>query len=303
MPLRPKRAAFTLIELLVVIAIIAILIGLLLPAVQMVREAASRTKCLNNMKQVGLAEHMFLDTHQFFPPAAVTQAMPKLGMPAGVQHGHFIFVLPYLEQQSLYSQYQFQFSWNDPKNSAVVGTQLVILQCPSAPQSNRTYVSNGVTIAAIDYGPVTSVNSLLAAQNLIQSVTNFDCVMRANTSRTVAEITDGLSNTLMIGECAARPDLYRAGQLVSTSTITSGAGWADRNNDYQIDGYSTDGLTTPGPCAVNCTNNNEIYSFHRTGAIVVMADASARLLSTGISMRIVGAMTTYSGGEVFALDF
>jgi prepilin-type N-terminal cleavage/methylation domain-containing protein len=302
MLLRPQRSAFTLIELLVVIAIIAILIGLLLPAVQMVREAAARTRCLNNMKQVGLAEHGFVDAHQFFPPAAVTQAMKNLGIPADVQHGHFVFVLPYLEQQSLYSEYQFQYSWNDPHNATAVGTQLAILQCPSAPQSNRTYISNGVTIAAIDYGPVTSVNSNLATQGLIQSVTNYDCVMRANTSRTPAEITDGLSNTLLIAECAARPELWQAGMLVPGSTV-SGGGWADRNNDYQIDGYTTDGLSTPGPCAVNCTNNNEIYGFHKTGAMVVLADGTAKLLSPNVSMRIVAALTTYSGGEAFTIGF
>jgi prepilin-type N-terminal cleavage/methylation domain-containing protein len=298
---RSKRSAFTLIELLVVIAIIAILIALLVPAVQKVRAAAARTQCSNNMKQFGLAMHNFLDTHKFFPPAAVTTAMPQLGIPAGgFLHGHFIFLFPYLDQEPLYSQYTFAANWYDPVNMPVVGAQLAVLQCPSVPQRDRTYVYNGATAAASDYAPVTSVNSALEPLGLILSAPDYDCVMRANTSRTVTQITDGTSNTLCIAECGGRPDLWRAGVLITPGGI-SGPGWADRNNDFQVDGYTANGVTSPGPCPVNCSNNNEIYSFHSGGAFVTMADGAVRFISTDIPMWVVGAMTTYSGGESFPL--
>jgi prepilin-type N-terminal cleavage/methylation domain-containing protein len=299
---RQKPAAFTLIELLVVIAIIAILIGLLLPAVQKIRAAAQRAQCGSNMKQIGLAVHQFLEVHDFYPPAAVTTSMPQLGINSAALHGHFIFLFPYMEQGNLYSRYDFSHNWYDPANGGVVGAQIPILQCPSVPTGDRTYVSNGATAAACDYAPVTSVNSSLATMNLIQAVGNYDCVMRANTSRRVYQITDGTSNTLMIAECGGRPDLWRAGQLVPGGNV-SGPGWADRNNDYQVDGYTPDGVTSPGSCAVNCSNNNEIYSFHSGGAQVIMADGAVRFVPTSVPMRIVGAMTTYSGGEVFSFDF
>src|SRR4051794_28114315 len=108
---RQRRAAFTLIELLVVIAIIAILIGLLVPAVQKVREAAARLQCQNNLKQVGLALHNHHTTRGFFPPGAVTKAQPKLGVPANALHGWVVFLLPYLEQDPLYKRYDLKKNW------------------------------------------------------------------------------------------------------------------------------------------------------------------------------------------------
>ena len=91
-------------------------------------------------------------------------AIPKLNIPSGVEHGHFIFLLPYMDQLPLYSKYSFAVNWNNAANSSVVGTQLTVLQCPSVPLPNRTYTSNGVTVASCDYGPLNEVwSNLLAA--------------------------------------------------------------------------------------------------------------------------------------------
>src|SRR3978361_2005510 len=106
-----KRGGFTLIELLVVIAIIAILIGLLVPAVQKVREAAARLQCQNNLSQIGKALHNFHGTYKFSPPGGVTTTQPKLGVPAGVTHGWAVFILPQVEQDNLYNQYKFNVNW------------------------------------------------------------------------------------------------------------------------------------------------------------------------------------------------
>src|SRR5260370_37762454 len=127
-----RRRGFTVLELLVVIAIIAVLIGLLVPAVQKVREAANRTACANNLKNLGLALHNYHDTFKKFPPGAVG---PFGGFPqfAGLKHhGLGTYLLPYLEQQALAGQYRWDVSWFDPPNQPVVTTPLKIWQCPSA---------------------------------------------------------------------------------------------------------------------------------------------------------------------------
>src|SRR5437879_12005775 len=128
-----RRNGFTLIELLVVIAIIAVLIGLLLPAVQKVREAANRIKCTNNLKQIGLAEPGYHDTYGKFTCSwDYEQAKPPT-RPTAVSHAWSVYLLPYIEQDNLYKQYNFNgVLYNDP-NATVVKTPLKIFQCPSSP--------------------------------------------------------------------------------------------------------------------------------------------------------------------------
>src|SRR5262245_57809827 len=123
-----RRRGFTLIELLVVVAIIAILIGLLLPAVQKVREAASRLKCANNLKQLGLGLHSYHDANREFPPAFVNKG--RYGTTAfSFAHGWAPFVLPYIEQQQLYNLYRWDFPLYAVENQPVVSRQLKIFQC------------------------------------------------------------------------------------------------------------------------------------------------------------------------------
>jgi prepilin-type N-terminal cleavage/methylation domain-containing protein len=134
-----RRNGFTLIELLVVIAIIGVLVGLLLPAVQKVREAANRMSCSNNLKQIGLAEHGYHDTYGKFTCSWDYEPPNPPTRPTAVAHSWCTYLLPYIEQDNLYKQYNFNaVDYNDP-NSTVVQTPLKIFQCPSSPNRGRVY--------------------------------------------------------------------------------------------------------------------------------------------------------------------
>src|SRR3954469_18569711 len=126
-----RRPAFTLIELLVVIAIIAVLIGLLLPAIQKVREAASRAKCQNNLKQIGLAFHNYHATYGFFPPGFTSRAEVLDGPGLGPGWGWAAHLLPYVEQEPLYRQIDFSKDIADPANARARVTSLPVFLCPS----------------------------------------------------------------------------------------------------------------------------------------------------------------------------
>ena len=298
-----SSAGFTLIELLVVIAIIAILIGLLVPAVQKVREAANRSQCQNNLKQLGLAAQSFNDARKSLPPGAVdttSKAYAPLGIPIGLKHGWGTFLLPYLEQTTLYNAYNFNKDYRDPVNKPVVTTHLSVFQCPSVTEQNRIdqFTSGGFTnwqTAAGDYACSAIVNTTNIA--FVDKVGNSHGAMRANYMTRLAEILDGTSNTYLIVEDAGRPAAYKAGKFVSATGV-SGGGWADRDGDIGFDGYDATGTMTPGSCAINCTNNNEMYSFHSGGAHAVFCDGSVRFFEQSMELRLIARFVTIAGGEV-----
>jgi prepilin-type N-terminal cleavage/methylation domain-containing protein/prepilin-type processing-associated H-X9-DG protein len=296
---RQQAHGFTLIELLVVMAIIAVLIGLLIPAVQRVREAANRAACTNNLKNCGLAAHNFESAHRRFPPGAVIGPFRDANVTTRAVHGCWPFLLPYLEQEALHHNYRWDVSWSATENQPVVTTQLPILQCPSA---DRNRLGAGLTKtdglgACTDYAPVKEVSDVLADQDLIDPVANYQGAMDTNYMARLSDFKDGTSNTLLMAEVAGRPTRWRVGREVR-DLFTLGGPWAASSNLLPIWGSSADGTALLGHCAVNCTNYENIYSFHSGGANVVFVDGSVRFLKATLDIRIVAKLVTRAGGEI-----
>jgi prepilin-type N-terminal cleavage/methylation domain-containing protein/prepilin-type processing-associated H-X9-DG protein len=307
-----RRSAFTLIELLVVIAIIAILIGLLLPAVQKVREAAARMQCSNNLRQIGLGCHSYEGVTRAFPPARVSNTAGRAAF-GNSNRSLLVFLLPYIEQDNLARLYQMgpaggtSIHWSDPLNQTVYRTQVKTFQCPSAQNPRTDTFSVWSNAATSDYQVMNNVEitgSSAYTLGLIPfTITDASRggAVANNDAIPITSITDGTSNTLLLVEDAGRPQVYALGRL-QPGVTTSGAAWADNEGQFSLHGFSADGLTQGGPCAVNCSNRNEIYSFHTGGGNIVLADGSVRFLRASMNIGTLAALVTRANGEVISTN-
>ena len=299
---RAVRRAFTLIELLVVIAIIAILIGLLLPAVQKVREAAARMTCSNNLKQIGLAMHNY--------ESAIGGLPPRRGFVAGSRRGWGPPILPYVEQTALSGNYRQDRDFYAPENAANIIVPLKLFLCPSGPgPRNITVTISGVTSvgAAGDYFGPNSFSSTLYGVTALSGNTTVTA-LKDDANRKITDITDGTSTTLLITEQAGRADHYVLGQRQATNAgLQQAANWGPwaSYQVFQFNQFGSDGVTKDGPggpCTINCNNSAGVYAFHTGGANAVFADGSVRFLRVGLDPNILFGIVTCNGGEVLG-DF
>ena len=271
-----RRSAFTLVELLVVVAVIAILIALLLPAVQKVRESASRTQCQNNLRQLGLAFHNHESVHRFFPPGWVDG-----------HHNYVVFLLPFLEQQSVRNLYDVKVPFNHPSNQAAFATPIPILHCPSTPDAERGNASDYPISESIG----APANTVLGVSGNPMDHLSQGFFVASNRPTRLAEVTDGVSNTFLVFEDVGRPRFYAPGNF-SGGQLATHSEWSDPENRITIQ------VVCGGSRVINCHNGNEIFSFHSGGANFLFGDGSVRWLREGLAPATFKALFTRAAADV-----
>jgi prepilin-type N-terminal cleavage/methylation domain-containing protein/prepilin-type processing-associated H-X9-DG protein len=296
------RKAFTLIELLVVIAIIAILVGLLLPAVQKVRESANRLKCQNNLKQIGLACHQYHDTYKSFPPGYVACVAYPDTTPGW---GWAAFLLPYIEQENLYRQIDF----NQPvEKSSAIQVPLIIFQCPSDQLPAADFSLTDATFTTLCTAAASSYAATVGQDASEVDAPTGDGVFYRNSKTRIAEIKDGTSRTVLLGDRAW--------------TQTQGI-WAGAPNGAICRAGETNvwpNATGPAQALILVHNNwinittdadgglDDFSSNHPAGVNLLFADGSVHfiqsIISDGPERRAFWALGTRAGGEIIdGLDY
>ncbi|WP_422927606.1 DUF1559 domain-containing protein [Singulisphaera sp. PoT] len=306
--LRGRRSAgFTLIELLVVIAIIAVLIALLLPAVQAAREAARRAQCVNNLKQMGLAVHNYVDINNTFPIGQNVNPKPFKTYKIGTNWS--VSLLPFLEQTAAFNGWNVSFHFADGPNTTVCKTGVSAYHCPSAPtQLVETYTAgsdmDGITAGTayqtgvVDYFAV--AGAYIPAGNLTNGIFLFTSPPNGMCCAP-AQVTDGLSNTMLFAELTGGPNRYGANGVKIGANLDA-YGHLGALNRMLLQNYSYDGkLAYGGNCTVNCTNYGvNVYGFHPGGANVGLADGSVRFLKQTVGLNVMVNLVTRDDGNVMS---
>jgi prepilin-type N-terminal cleavage/methylation domain-containing protein/prepilin-type processing-associated H-X9-DG protein len=318
---RNCSSGFTLIELLVVISIIGVLVALLLPAVQAVREAARSLQCKNSLKQIALAMHTYYDSNNCFPAARPSSA-PK--------YGHMVPLLPFIEQGNIGNAFNIAASggFSDAANQTVANTRLSILQCPSNPVEKTSKLRQNSTTGKAYGAYITNADGSIRTgwttdywTNHAISPTTYAMISAATTPYpmlygtmpTIPMVTDGLSTTTLLLEHAGYDLHFVKGvgmPMPDTDlTLDQPGVWGVWPSwcSFMVQGYSnmtpgtypTTSLTPSGTaCAINCNNGEGVFAFHPAGANVAMGDGSVRMLSQNMSVATLMYLVSRNGGEI-----
>jgi prepilin-type N-terminal cleavage/methylation domain-containing protein/prepilin-type processing-associated H-X9-DG protein len=308
------RTGFTLIELLVVIAIIAVLVGLLLPAVQASREQARRLHCSNNLKQMGLALANYSLTHGGLPPGYVSTWDTFLSKDAGPGWGWASMMLPQLEQQPLFQAINFERPIHETTNATARVARLSMFLCPSDNVPPTWQASDGVVwmfmgkvySAIYPICDVASVN-YVGMFGVGEPGVDGDGVFYRNSFVRLADISDGLSNTLVVGERSVNLNAGR-GQATWVGSVPNAVLWSCAPDPYDPDGGvcrkedgsgMTLGHTGEGHGPGDPWGDvNQFLSRHGKGAFFLYGDGHVRYLKNEINYNLYKALSTRAKGEI-----
>ena len=313
---RGRSRGFTLVELLVVVAITGTLVGMLLPAVQQAREAARRTQCLSNLRQIGIGFQNFHSARDCFPTNVSG---------SGAIHYWTAQILPYMEENPLASIYDYTVAWNNVNNRTAVQTSVSFMNCPANPAGPLQHTkfktgSPAWSAAAADYAGSTGPSSTLwtTAPATVsypppQVIDGFfkGTVKPGMKGRRMRDLTDGSSQTVAVFEAAGRPQVWAFGTMIPDSGLLTSVtgkyvtlcGWADPNQ-FDVRGFQPDTVNrykSPGPTLINGSNNAGIYAFHPGGANLVFVDGSTRFIVDSVTADVVAAMLTAQGEDSFTI--
>ncbi len=303
MPLRKGHRGFTLIELLVVIAIIAVLVALLLPAVQQAREAARRSQCQNQLKQMGIALNSYHESLKCLPPGSLRTAG------TGNAWGFSLFLLPYLERTAAYETVNFNTTQTcctwikamqamTPKSPEPQSMPMPFYYCPSDPNSNRSLMSGptGPSPGSGDCGLLypgnylgssgtIGLSTMSACFSTGSGTLNGNGVLYTDSRVRISDITDGTSNTFAVGERGLPQDL--------------GWGWI-LCGGTECEQYLSAKTGIINPVSMTGTDLNvmSFWSWHPGGAYFLFADGSVHFISQSISFQTYQALSTRNGEEV-----
>lgn len=287
--------AFTLVELLVVIAIIGILVALLLPAIQAAREAARRTQCANNFKQIGVAFHNHISTKKSLPYGMLDN---------GGFWGWSMYLLPYVEEQGVYDKFTFKVGmyWSGPpsRNREACKTWISAFLCPTDPQAHSRMESDGIPISSATPNELAALGNMCGVSDSVKWLTpnnsrprkfpEVDGVFGANESCDIAKIVDGTSNTLAVGEAAGGGEGSKVGNFWATWNLKDTAEGINGPHTAVGGKYPSD-AAGPG----TASDSAGFSSWHPGGCHFLLADGSVHFVSENIAQVVLAALTTRNG--------
>lgn len=275
------RGGISLIECLIVMAILSLLFQLMLPAIQNARESARRLQCTNNQRQLGLAVFDYEGARGYLPSAYSLRP---------VRHNFVPGLLNHLELEALRKEYKYSDAWNAERNRQAVETEIAVLRCPSTSGEGQFTSDYAICLRMTQ-----ALHDDLVAEKAIDRRSSTEGVLQRGRNTKSSQITDGLSNSILFCEVAGRPQKFRFGELVRGKS--SGARWADPEGRFDVR-HRCDGTTQDkGPQLINCSNDNEIYSFHPGGANFVMADGSVHFMMDDIHPNVLLSKITASADD------
>ena len=280
---------------LVAVALLSLVAAIFLPsALASMRSKSRRMQCSDNLRKITLGIDQYVSAGDYYPP--VITRVPR-------NHGWLASVLPFVGEEDLFESYDFSAHWCDPVNASVIETRVPMFECPSASYEGRMAVGETqfpYRGGVLDYLATNRVSPVMVNDGWLPKSTRIDGILTRQRSVHRSEIRDGLANTILLAEVAGTPAKYVFRQKEPRPMYGDrGFGaWADAGIYIQGHGHQADGRDWPGFCAINCTNDDAIYSFHQGGANLSFADGAVRFVSEQVDLYVLMSAITRDNGEL-----